>query len=818
MLAAATLASPMTGCRMFAWPAAHTTAEHEAYYHRKVAEVDACTAPDCNVEQAALYGPGPVVRTALPGEEGLSPADRLAAGETWYVSLPTAVRIALSNNKVIRQDAQFNSPSNPLLANLDFADSIFDPAIQDTNILFGNRGVAAAMSDFSPQLTGSYAYGRNDSVVNVGAPVDASDTTRNLTARLEKQLHFGGTLGIQHDLDFTNSNSPVVGLDSSYTGTLQADFTMPLWAASGTEFTQIAGPAAFISPRVTSVNQGVLIARISSEVARVDLEESVRNAVLGVVNRYWTLALAYERVKTERKAVEGAQKILDKTRAGFDAGRTTAAEEAQAAQTFYAAEVRLEQAFRALDEAERILRRDLGLPVYDGRLIRPADDPRLIALPRMWNPLLSDALARRPQLRRLKHNLRSTQLQLRAARSLNRPRLDFISQYRANGFGPDDFGDGSVYESLTDGDLTGWTLGAQFSMPLDFKLQRSLVDNLELRISKSVVQLAEAEEEIAHELALAYQNAQRQIRIVETNGEQLDAAVRLVKSLEAAFDASRGDLDQLVRAQATQAQAEIAYFESLTQFEQQIAELDFRRAALLEQVGVQLHFPDLPVAEDCDPRPRPLHALVEHALPGAALPPRLPSHAVTADPRLGPLAEPVPAYDRSAALPTPDAEDLGEARKPSGTSPYDGGGSGPAEGEGLAPAPLEADEPADAPAGDRGDAPAPLREPYNPPADDGRVPDLFEDTAPGRRDQAPMPDVDPLPNDPLPNDPRLDDLVPDEPLPPEPDAGENPFELTSAPAGGASGWVPASRPMRTPVRRVSRPAGPRPTPSPEARR
>ena len=123
--------------------------------------------------------------------------------------------------------------------------------------------------------------------------------------------------------------------------------------------------------------------------------------------------------------------------------------------------------------------------------------------------MLADALARRPQIRRSKHNLRSVQLQLKAAKSLARPRLDFVGSYSIDGFGDEFAGDGnatpSYLDRLTDRTLTGWTSGVQFSMPLGFKLQRSQVSNLELRIAKSRTQLAIAESEIAHELAVRFQ-------------------------------------------------------------------------------------------------------------------------------------------------------------------------------------------------------------------------------------------------------------------------------------------------------------------------
>ena len=145
--------------------------------------------------------------------------------------------------------------------------------------------------------------------------------------RLEKQLNFGGTFGVSQQLNFTGTDNPSTGLGNAYTGPFSVDLSIPLLAASGTEFTQIAGPASFLVPRLTSVNQGVLISQISSEIARIDLELGVRGLVRDVVNLYWDLNLAYARVRTEQTAAEDAREVYDKAEAEFESGRTRAAEE-----------------------------------------------------------------------------------------------------------------------------------------------------------------------------------------------------------------------------------------------------------------------------------------------------------------------------------------------------------------------------------------------------------------------------------------------------------------------------------------------------------
>lgn len=625
--------APNAGCRSFFWPAPTISTEHRAYYHRKVAEVDAATVAHPTVEGPQIYGPAPEIRGRLP-EERLEDA-------VWPLTLFSAVRLGLEHNQVIRQDAQFLSPNNPIFNTIDANTSIYDPYIQDTNITFGNRGVGAAMADFQTQLTGSMQWGKDDQFNNVaGAAGDFTNSTRQFGVRLEKQLAFGGSFGLSQQINYSGTSNPSTALGSTYTGPLSADVTIPLWAASGTEFTQIAGPAAFLVPRVTSVNQGLLISQISSEVARIDLEAGIRGLVRDVVSLYWDLDLAYARVKTEQAAAQDARAVYDKAEAEFESGRSRAAEEAQSAETFYAAQSRLEEALRIYDETERRLRRLLGLPISDGRMIQPIDEPTLVDVPDHWNGMLAEALARRPQIRRSKHNLRSIQLQLKAARHLAKPRLDLVGSYSVEGFGDELAGDGDVidsyYDRLTDRTLSGWTTGVQFSMPLGFRLQRSQVRNLELRVAKTRTQLAIAEGEIAHELAVRFQNAKRWSRIVGTNDNRRDAAARLVKSLEADFEYQRGDLDQLVRAQATLAQAEVEYRRALVEFRKAMAELDFSRSTLLEANHIDLVFSNISVAGNVNGSPRPIWA---DALPlGHHLPERLPMDVLTSDPAILPAS------------------------------------------------------------------------------------------------------------------------------------------------------------------------------------
>jgi hypothetical protein len=189
---------------------------------------------------------------------------------------------------------------------------------------------------------------------------------------------------------------------------------------------------------------------------------------------------------------------------------------------------------------------------------------------------------------------------------LTRPRLDFVSNYQVNMFGDTllsqrdddvemtDQGLNSAYETLTQGDQTGWNLGFEFSMPLGFRTARSQVRNLELQLSKARTLLGAQELEVSHELARAFQELDRAYQTAQTNFNRRRAAELRVKAEQNKVDLGLGDqqgqnnVDLLLRAQISLAQAEVAYYSSLVAYNQAVTAIHYRKGSLLEFNNVQL--------------------------------------------------------------------------------------------------------------------------------------------------------------------------------------------------------------------------------------
>ena len=599
------------------------------------------------------------------------------------LQLVEALHTALANNRIVRTNTPLLTSTSPLLTNPEALSSIWDPAIQESGVLFGGRGVEAALAAFDAQLQTSMIWGRNEQIQNnpftgIGLPPGNTfvQETARFDARLQKSFAYGGQFALNHNWDYLGVNSQSVLYPSSYSGSLGAEYRHPLWAGAGTEFTRIAGPITQAFGGITGVTQGVVIARINNDITIAEFETAVRDMLRDVENAYWDLYLQYRlwdaAVAQRNSALRTWREAQIKLEIG-GAPNFQPADEAQARDFFFEAEAAAEAAFNEMLFAENNLRRLMGLPVNDGTILRPATDPAIAEFVPDWSMSLAEALTYRVELRRQKFNIKSLELQLIAARKLVAPRLDFVSEYRVNAFGDRLFGENdddgftpqgtrSAYETLTQGDQTGWGLGFEFLLPIGLRQQHAQVRNIELRLARAREGLAMQEREVAHELAAAFQTLAAQHEIAETNFARMIAARRRVELFEAQLEAGTATLDLVLRAQASLANAERAFYTAVVQYNQAITAYHYANGRLLEFNNVHLaEGPWSPEAYDQALRRawHRSHAIENNLLdtepepfvvPGPPIP-----HGIQLPHGGGPFPEPVPMELPPVVPPAPDA-------------------------------------------------------------------------------------------------------------------------------------------------------------------
>jgi len=344
-----------------------------------------------------------------------------------------------------------------------------------------------------------------------------------------------------------------------------------------------------------------MLARINTDISLADFEAGVRNLVNDVEDAYWELYFAYRNLEASKSGRASALQTWKKIHALFEVGGKggEAEKEAQAREQYFLFRGQVQTALRDLHRAEQRLRYILGLAVSDGRLIRPCDEPTTAEVKFDWSEIHCEGIARSVELRRQKWRIKQRELELIAARNLLQPRLDVVGRYRWLGLGDDlldsdrDAETGGIagtnaFQSLTGGDFQEWQLGLQSTLPIGFRRELSTIRHFQLQLTRERARLQDQELEVSHQLGDAIGNLEFNYDLTITNFNRRVAAEKQVQAVQAAFEAETVTLDLLLDAQRRRADAEIAYYRALVDYNRGIKQVHFRKGSLLEYNGVYL--------------------------------------------------------------------------------------------------------------------------------------------------------------------------------------------------------------------------------------
>ena len=519
--------------------------------------------------------------------------------EIWELTLEEAMQIALANSKALRSLGAVTGTPDTLTRAPDVAPTIYDPARTETNPRFGTE---AALAAFDAQFGASVFWEKVDSPTNVNTasefffPSVTLEDNGTFQAQLSKTNVTGGTTSISHNWQYSWSNSPLRAWPSNWNVDVTAEFRQPLLQGAGVQFNRIAGPGA-----IPGYNNGIVIARLQTDIALADFEAAVRNLVRDVEQAYWNLHLAYRELDSVVAGRDSALETWRKTHALFELGARggEAEKEAQTREQYFLFLAQVEDRLSQLYAAETQLRYMMGIAATDGRLIRTADEPTWAKVAFDWQESQCEAMARNVELRRQKWRVKEREMEIIAAKNFVLPRLDAVGMYKWLGMGhdlieanrritaPEDrFSD--AFQSLTSGDYQGWQLGMELSIPIGFRKELAGVRHAQLNLARAKTILREEELEVSHQLTAAIRNLDRGIVLSRTNFNRQIAAKKQVEAVTAAYENGTVTMDLLLQSQRRLAEAEIAFYRSVVEYNLAIIEVHFRKGSLLEYNGVFL--------------------------------------------------------------------------------------------------------------------------------------------------------------------------------------------------------------------------------------
>ncbi len=560
----------------------------------------------------------------------------------WELTLDEAIKISLSNATVLKtlgaasgvgltqSASQFGgaSASDRILLNPEAANTIFNPALSETSTgLSGftqipgsfSRGPEAALADFDASFSANMLWQRNDDpnnvgVVNLGRRLATVQDLGTFNAQIRKVSATGGSYSILSTTTYDQSNidTQFRPFPSEFRTQLTGEVRQPLLAGAGVQYNRIAGPIA-VRGRGYS---GVLMSRLDVDRSIADFELAIRNHVRDVERAYWNLYQAYCVFDINNKyGKEPSLAIwkMSKARKDVGAGGTgeqrggQVGDEERAREQYYSSCAQTQQALCDLIDRENRLRYMMGLAASDGRLIRPADEPIVAKVILDWQETLAEALARSPELRKIKWNIEKSELAAIAAKNQLLPRLDAVARYRWQGFGDRliDPGNGfnatgnaaadafrrrfdNAVGNLLDGDFQEWELGFEFEIPLGLRRELSEVRHRQLALARDKAILKEAELELSHLLADRVRQLVCQYGLFNTYFNQIRASEDEISKFRERFASGQEANDRLLDAQIRGVQAHLQYVNSLVTYNQVIADIHFHKGSLLEQDNVFL--------------------------------------------------------------------------------------------------------------------------------------------------------------------------------------------------------------------------------------
>jgi len=577
----------------------------------------------------------------------------------WNLTLQEAIQLALANSAVLRDlgGALVRAPG--------LVETIYEPALQETDPILGPE---AALSEFDAVYSSNVLVEKNDRALNNAiSGLGAQELQQDLAVipfQIEKASASGSRFYLRNRIDYDANNSPVNTFPHAWNWIFETEVRHPLLQGAGVEFNRIYGPNGQLGqPR------GVMIARLHSEIGLAEFEIALRDYVSNVENAYWELYFAYRDLDAKLTARNASLQIWQDIRNWQEAKRSggEAENEARAREQYYRFQAEVQNSltgrlmeptrtnngstggtFRGVTGvhvAERNLRMLIGVPLADGRLIRPIEEPSTAEVLFQWGEITTEALVRRGELERQRRMVKRYELELAASQNFLKPRLDLITRYRWRGFGKSLMGGDDADEpfddalsNLLDGDFQEWAVGMELNFPNGFRQAHAAVQNARLRLARERAVLTQQERQILHDLGNSFADMKRAYALVQTNFNRRVAAQEELNALQIRKQAEQKvDLDQLLEAWRRVTDAEVQLHRSLVEYVMAVKNVHFEKGSLLDYNQIQ--FADRAWGDLAPMVNRPSQ-------------PQLPQPAA-GEPALEPIpaGQPLPTGDNSAFVP-----------------------------------------------------------------------------------------------------------------------------------------------------------------------
>ena len=510
-----------------------------------------------------LFASGRVVSASGQGspQPPISPAPQIpvststADGATMRLSADEAVRMALENNLGIQ--AERLSPQINTL-NVSQARAAYAP------VLFSNFLSRNSTQPPSSFITGSGSILTNESVSQNGG--------------LQQNVPWGGG---RYTFSIDGSKVTSSAIDSRYnpqlSSNLSAQYVQPLLRGFKTD----------------NLRQQIQTSQNNQVIADIGLREQVTLTTQAVRNAYFDLIGAVEGYKVSLQSLQLAQESLKNNNTKVEVGTLAPIDiieaEAEVASNEEAV-INAEARIKTVEDRLRYLVLNPSQPDFWTVKLEPTDAPALTPIAIDVEGAITNALANRTDIARLKKQLDNVDVGVRFAENQRMPGLDVVANYNVIGYAGTQFvfGEGfpppvvdqsvrsfsSALRDVFGQDFRTWSVALNFSYPLGTSQADAAVASGRLQRQQGAVNLRDLQLQVATAVRDAARQVDTNLKRVEATRKARDRAERrlaaeakrMTVGLSTTFQLFQAQRD-LARQRQQEVNAMIDYNRSIVGFE-----------------------------------------------------------------------------------------------------------------------------------------------------------------------------------------------------------------------------------------------------------
>ena len=510
-----------------------------------------------------LFASGRVVSASGQGspQPPASPAPQIpvststANGATMRLSADEAVRMALENNLGIQ--AERLSPQINTL-NVSQARAAYAP------VLFSNFLSRNSTQPPSSFITGSGSILTNESVSQNGG--------------LQQNVPWGGG---RYTFSIDGSKVTSSAIDSRYnpqlSSNMSAQYVQPLLRGFKTD----------------SLRQQIDTSQNNEVIADIGLRERVTVTTQAVRNAYFDLIGALEGYKVSMQSLQLAQESLKNNNTKVEVGTLAPIDiieaEAEVASNEEAV-INAEARIKTVEDRLRYLVLNPSQPDFWTVKLEPTDAPALTPIAIDVEGAITNALANRTDIARLKKQLDNVDVGVRFAENQRMPGLDVVANYNVIGYAGTQFvfGEGfpppvvdqsvrsfsSALRDVFGQDFRTWSVALNFSYPLGTSQADAAVASGRLQRQQGAVNLRDLQLQVATAVRDAARQVDTNLKRVEATRKARDRAERrlaaeakrMTVGLSTTFQLFQAQRD-LARQRQQEVNAMIDYNRSIVGFE-----------------------------------------------------------------------------------------------------------------------------------------------------------------------------------------------------------------------------------------------------------